>query len=100
MSICLTHLSQLVDVELMSVLTEITKLAIYYLSSGIPWLDGVWSNHKKYARYCVGYDIVFGSDASSYKIFQNNHRHLQVKGAVVDRHPNSISSMQVETNIK
>ena len=80
----------------MSFLMESTKLVLYYLGGGVPGLDDIQYNHQTDARYRIGYDIAFGSDARSYERYQNNHRQPQVKGAVVGKHTNSICSMQVE----
>ena len=88
------------DVEFTSVLTDSTKLVIYYLSVGFLWLDDVQSNHQIDYRDRVICHFLLVSDARSYEICQNNHRQPLVKGAVFGRHPDSIHSMQVETNQK
>ena len=85
------------DVEFTSVLTESTKLVLYYLGGGVPWLDDVISNHQKDDMDRVGYNIMFGSDERSYERCKNNHQHPQVKGGVVVSHPESIFSINVET---
>ena len=53
-SLCLTQLIQIVDVEFKSVLTDITKLVLYYMGGGIMWLDDAQSNYQAYARDNVG----------------------------------------------
>ena len=57
---------QTMGMEWTSFLTEITKLALYYLGGGVPWLDDVQSNHQTDARDSVGYGIAFSSDKMSY----------------------------------
>ena len=88
------------DVEFKNVLTESNKLVLYYLGGGVPWLDDVQSNYQTDVRDCIRYYIAFVSDAGSYKRCQKNHRHPQVKVAVVGRHIDSICSMQVDTHHK